>query len=112
MVDVARDAGVPTKRVIEFVSLADLFEALRSGRVTATVLTSTDLGMATKRFPDLQAGMQVGGSAQIVWGVRKGDRALRSALDGYLEHAKKSGAWSRLVVKYYGQEVLRFLAPR
>jgi hypothetical protein len=41
--------------------------------------------------------------------VRKGDGSLKRALDEYLANLRRSASWSRLIVKYFGDETLQVL---
>jgi ABC-type amino acid transport substrate-binding protein len=41
--------------------------------------------------------------------VRKADASLREALDQYLDGTRKTGNWSRLVVRYFGDDALNIL---
>ncbi len=41
--------------------------------------------------------------------MRKEDGDLKRALDAYLTDLRRSAGWSRLVVKYFGDEALQVL---
>jgi hypothetical protein len=41
--------------------------------------------------------------------VRKEDRALLAALDDYVGSVRRTSTWSRLVVKYFGDEAPEIL---
>jgi hypothetical protein len=58
------------------------------------------------RFGTLRAGVTVGTPGRIAWAVRKGDTALGAALSEYLGHVRRGPTWSRLVVKYFGDQAL------
>ena len=41
--------------------------------------------------------------------MRKQDPALRAALDDYLGNVRRGPSWSRLIVKYFGDQALQVL---
>jgi ABC-type amino acid transport substrate-binding protein len=79
-------------------------EALRAGRATATVTDVLDFLLQRRRDRDLQAGMTLGEVLSSAWAVRKTDIQLRRALDAYLSALRSSPNWSRLLVKYFGED--------
>ena len=103
------DAGVPDAEIERFPSLDAVFEALRSGKITATVMSVADLGLAMAKDPSLQPGLALGTPGSSCWGVRQEDRELRQSLDEYLTSVRRTPTWSRLVVKYFGDETLLVL---
>jgi ABC-type amino acid transport substrate-binding protein len=107
--DSAVAAGVPPSRLERYPDFASVLEALRTGRITATVMALSDFTLAVREDHDLQAGVFLGAPASAAWGVRKTDTQLLDALDAYVESVRKSATWSRLVVKYFGEESLRVL---
>jgi ABC-type amino acid transport substrate-binding protein len=44
-----------------------------------------------------------------VLGVRRDDPVLLRALNEYVGNLRRSGAWQRLVVKYFGDDVIEIL---
>jgi ABC-type amino acid transport substrate-binding protein len=88
---------------------ADVLALLRRGSLGATVVSLDSVLTAQARDPELQVGMVVGEPVSRVFGVRKGDVALLAALDGYVANTRRSGAWQRLVVKYFGPRSLDIL---
>ena len=107
--EAALEAGVPAASLRTYDRLEDMFDALQRGEVTAAVLPISELALARKRYPGLQAGVTVGDPGAIAWAVRKGDGSLKRALDEYLANLRRSAAWSRLIVKYFGDETLQVL---
>jgi ABC-type amino acid transport substrate-binding protein len=106
------EAGVPEASIRYYPSLDALFAALGSGEVTASVLSASDLGLARRKHPNLQAGAPVGPTTSAGWGVRKADTALKAALDEYVTSLRKTQTWSRLMVKYFGEETLLVLGKQ
>jgi ABC-type amino acid transport substrate-binding protein len=104
--DAVADAGVPPGSVVLFDRRDDLLQALETGEVSAAVLQSSELAPASKRMAGLQAGVTVGAPGVVAWAVRKEDHALRSALDDYISTLRRGPSWSRLVVKYFGDQAL------
>ena len=105
----AVEAGVPLERMTLFPDREDVFAALADGRITATVMTTTDFLLATRPHPELQGGVAVGAAGRAGWGVRKEDAELLAALDEYVSNFRAGPSWSRLIVKYFGDQALRAL---
>jgi ABC-type amino acid transport substrate-binding protein len=105
-------AGVSEAALRYYPSLDALFAALGSGEITASVLSASDLGLARRKHPNLQAGALVGPTTSAAWGVRKADTALKAALDEYVTSLRKTQTWSRLMVKYFGEETLLVLGKQ
>lgn len=105
----AFDAGVAPSEAQGFTDRELLLEALRAGKITATVMSVSDAALAIKKNPSLQAGIYVGAAARAAWGLRKDADKLEIALNEYLENSRKSAAWSRLVIKYFGEKALSVL---
>lgn len=107
--EAAAAAGVPASRMVDLPDMKAILAALRAGRITAAVVPLADLTLALRHDPALQGGMFVGPPGRAAWAVRKTDPDLRRALDDHLEASRRTGSWSRLVVKYYGEAALRVL---
>jgi ABC-type amino acid transport substrate-binding protein len=110
MADAVAAAQVPPSNVDDGIPTGTLPAALRSGRVTAIVLGVENAIADRRGDPDLQLGVFLGLPVSLAWGVRKTDTKLREALDDYLTSVRRTPTWSRLVVKYFGEdapEVLR-----
>ena len=56
--------------------------------------------------------MTVGPTASVAWAIRKGDAALRSALDAHLANVRRSASWNLLLVRYFGDEAPLVLGHR
>jgi ABC-type amino acid transport substrate-binding protein len=113
--DAIEAAGVPAARTLAVRDLPAALEALRGGQATATVADVLDLLLEQRRDKELQAGMTLGDSLSSAWAVRKTDPELRRALDAYLSGLRSSPNWSRLLVKYFGEDapaVLGRTVPR
>jgi len=102
-------AGLPPARIERLPDFAAVLDALRSGKITATVMSLSDFTLAVRQDPDLLAGVFLGPPGSAAWGVRKTDGELLAALDAYVDSVRKTATWSRLVVKYFGEESLRVL---
>jgi len=105
----AFEAGVPQDKAELLVGTDTLLDALRDGKITATVMTISDFTLATKRYPGLQGGMFIGPANHAAWAIRKEDNSLEAALNEYLDNLRKGPSWSRLVVKYFGDQALAVL---
>lgn len=110
--EAALQEGVPAASLRTYDRLEDMFEALQRGEVTVVVLPISELAIARKRYPALQAGATVGAPGTVAWAVRKEDGDLKRALDEYLVDLRRSAVWSRLVVKYFGDEALQVLGRK
>jgi ABC-type amino acid transport substrate-binding protein len=95
-----RDDGIPTGGYVE---------ALKSGRVTASVWGVESARASQREDPALQLGMFLGPPGSLAYGVRKGDAALLAALNSYIEDMRRTQTWSRLVVKYFGERAPEIL---
>jgi ABC-type amino acid transport substrate-binding protein len=108
----ALEAGVPAGKTEFYPDRDVLLAALKAGRITATVMTVSDFTLAAKRDADLVGGVFVGPAASAGWAVRKDDKQLKAALNEYLENFRKGPSWSRLVVKYFGEQALAVLGRK
>ncbi|HET8648176.1 MAG TPA: transporter substrate-binding domain-containing protein, partial [Vicinamibacteria bacterium] len=102
-VEALEEAGVPASARDESFPTGGYVEALKAGKATATVWGVESAIASQKEDPDLQLGTFVGSQGSLAFGVRKTDPALLAALNEYVEAFRKSPAWSRLVVKYFGE---------
>jgi ABC-type amino acid transport substrate-binding protein len=100
-------AGVPSSRLVYLVDSgggdAMIFPALRSGKISATVMGLENAIAARRRDPAVRVGMFLGQPGSLAFGVRKEDEELRAALSEYITNLKRTATWSRLVVKYFGE---------
>ena len=103
------EAGVKPRDLVAYATMEDLLRALKASEVGAAVLPISELALASKRVPGLEAGMTVGAPGTVAWAVRKEDSALRGAIDDYLANVRRSPSWSRLVVQYFGDQALAVL---
>lgn len=108
----AFDAGLPASAAESFDDRDLMIQALKSGRIEATVMSVSDAALQIQKDPQLQAGTVVGALARASWGIRKESPQLKRALDEYIENARRSGAWSRLVAKYFGEAALTVLGRK
>jgi len=106
------EAGVPASALHLFGTQDEMTQALRKGAVDAVILPVSELVVASRQTQGLVAGVTVGPQGKVAWAVRKQDPQLRAALDEYLTNVRRSPSWSRLIVKYFGDEALRVLGKR
>jgi ABC-type amino acid transport substrate-binding protein len=107
--EAAAAAGVPAANQVPCTDLNDSLDALRKGRVAATVVAVFDYALARKHDPALEAGIFLGTPGTAAWAVRKEDVTLLAALDEYLEALYHSPAHGRLAVKYFSEEALSLI---
>jgi ABC-type amino acid transport substrate-binding protein len=105
----AAEAGVKPADLVAYEKMEDLLRGLKAREIGAAVLPISELALASKRVAGLQAGMTVGAPGTVAWAVRKEDAALRVSLDEYLANVRRSETWSRLVVRYFGDQALTVL---
>jgi two-component system sensor histidine kinase EvgS len=97
-------AGVPADRVRTFATAEEVLAALRAEKATAAVVSTIRAFPMRKDDAEIELGMFLGAQQSSSFGVRKGDVALRTAISDYMGKLRLSGGWSRLVVKYFGEE--------
>jgi ABC-type amino acid transport substrate-binding protein len=102
-------AGVPATALRLFDTQQEMTEALRRGGLDAMILPISELVVISRGTKGLVAGATVGPRGKVAWAVRKQDPALRAALDGYLTNVRRGPAWSRLIVRYFGDQALQVL---
>jgi ABC-type amino acid transport substrate-binding protein len=107
--DAVAAAGVPAAQMVKVDDAPQAFASLREGKATAAVLDLVDFFFERRKDPALEIGMTLGEPLSSSWGVRKSDPALRQALNAYLRDLRNSPAWSRLIVKYFGEDALAVL---
>jgi ABC-type amino acid transport substrate-binding protein len=107
--EAAVEAGVPAANRVEMASREELIAALRAGTIGAAPMTVSDFTLLARRNPDLQGGLFLGVAGRAGWAVRKEAAALKAALDEFIVNFRKGPSWSRLVVKYFGEESLAVL---
>jgi len=107
--DAAAGTGVPSSRTVEFTDGNALLSGLKAQRVSAVVMSVSDLLLAARHDHELHGGLALGPPGSTAWGVRRADTALLRALDDYLRNLRRTPSWSRLVVQYFGQDALAVL---
>jgi ABC-type amino acid transport substrate-binding protein len=109
MADAVAAARVPPSNVDDSIPTGKLPAALKAGTVTAIVLGVENAIADRHEDPDLQLGVFLGPPGSLAWGVRKADTRLREALDTYISSVRRTPTWSRLVVKYFGEDAPEIL---
>ena len=104
MADLVATLGLARDKVDDEVPSGTLPAALKSGRVEAIVYPVEHAILERRADPTLELGMFVGPPLSLGFGLRKGDTALKQALDQYIENLRHTPTWSRLVVKYLGED--------
>jgi ABC-type amino acid transport substrate-binding protein len=97
-------AGVPASALVKVADVPEALAALKTGRAGAAIVDVVDYLQQRRRIPELQLGLSLGGALSSAWGVRKADAELRRSLDAYLAEFRKHPGWSRLLVKYFGED--------
>ena len=103
-------AGVPPAHVDDsFTSASQLVAGLRSGKVSAIVMSAVWAAVEARKDPRLQLGVLLGAPTSVGYAVRKDQPRLLAALDEYIGNVRLTPTWSRLVVKYFGENGLDIL---
>jgi len=97
-------AGVPASRAHRAADVPAAVERLRTGQADATVIGVVDFLLQRRKHRDLEAGLALGEALSSAWAVRKNCPELRQALDLYLAELRRGPNWSRLLVKYFGDD--------
>jgi ABC-type amino acid transport substrate-binding protein len=97
-------AGVPKSNVVDTIPSGTLPQALKSGQVTAVVLGIENAITAQREDQELQLGLFLGPPGSLAYAVRKTDAELLKFLNEYIENLRRTPTWSRLVVKYFGEQ--------
>lgn len=97
-------AGVQTSRALRVADISAAVEAIQTGHADATVTGVVDFLLQRRKHRELEAGLALGTALSSAWAVRKGSPELRQALDAYLGELRRSPNWSRLLVKYFGDD--------
>jgi len=97
-------AGVPVSRALRAADISAAVEAIQTGHADATVTGVVDFLLQRRKHRDLEAGLALGEALSSAWAVRKSCPELRQALDAYLAELRRSANWSRLLVKYFGDD--------
>jgi ABC-type amino acid transport substrate-binding protein len=102
-------AGVPASRIDSFPDMKGMLDALRGGKVAASVMSLSDFVLLRGREPDLVPGPFLGEIKTAAWAVRKDDGVLLHALDEYVDNLRRTPSWGRLAVTYFGDDALSLL---
>ena len=98
--------AVPTAEVVTFETTQQAFQALQQGKGVAYVNDEVSLlsdfaklGDARKDYVILPTNLSV---EPLALGIRKGEVALKAAIDNTLRDFEKSGAAEKAFIKWYG----------
>jgi ABC-type amino acid transport substrate-binding protein len=102
-------AGVPAARTRDNYAVRELNAALRDGSIGAYVVGLETAVLDRRRDPALQIGLFLGPRGRLAFGVQPGAPKLLAALDAHLAALRRTPAWNRLVVRYFGNSALEIL---
>jgi polar amino acid transport system substrate-binding protein len=105
----AVQAGLSPSVLLPFDRRDDLLAAMKDGSIAAAILPVSEMVVSTRRFGALNPGVTVGARGKVAWAIRKEDTGLAAALNEYLANVRRGPSWSRLVVKYFGDQALTVL---
>jgi polar amino acid transport system substrate-binding protein len=111
-VDETLAAGVPAANLVRFDDGEAALAALRGGSIGSTVRPASEFALSARRTKGLRADIMVGAAGKSAWAVRKDSVQLRLALDAYIANTRRATTWSRLVVKYFGDQALDVLGRK
>jgi membrane-bound lytic murein transglycosylase F len=109
MADLLLELGVPASNLEYDVPAEGLSAGLKNGRVSCVVHDVQSAFVDQQADPSLQIGLFVGPPRSYAWGVRHGDARLLAALNEHIANSRRSGTWSRLTIKYFGEGALSIL---
>jgi membrane-bound lytic murein transglycosylase F len=92
-----------------YASTQQLIAALRAGRIAATVMSVRTAIFERQKQPELEFGFVLDSTTRGCYGVPKNRPELLHALDAYIENVRHTATWSRLVIKYFGEDALEVL---
>lgn len=103
------DAGVPRSQIDDTPQQHEMLDLLRAGKVNALARALPLAILNQREDPAIEIGLFVGPRSQFAWGLRKEDTKLRDSLNEHLAVVRRTGAWQRFVVKYFGEAAVDML---
>ena len=107
---------VPTAEVVTFESTQQAFQALQQGKGTAYINDEVSLladfaklGDKSKDYQILPQNLNV---EPLAFGIKKGEVAVKAAVDDALRGLEKSGEANKVFLKWYGPESKLKLFPK
>lgn len=107
---------VPTAEVVTFESTQQAFQALQQGKGTAYINDEVSLladfaklGDKSKDYQILPQNLNV---EPLAFGIKKGEVAVKAAVDDALRDLEKSGEANKVFLKWYGPESKLKLFPK
>jgi polar amino acid transport system substrate-binding protein len=107
---------VPTAEIITFESTQQAFQALQQGKGTAYINDEVSLladfaklGDKSKDYVILPQNLNV---EPLAFGIKKGETAVKTALDNSLRGLEKSGEANKVFLKWYGPQSKLKLFPK
>jgi polar amino acid transport system substrate-binding protein len=107
---------VPTAEIITFESTQQAFQALQQGKGTAYINDEVSLladfaklGDKSKDYVILPQNLNV---EPLAFGIKKGEAAVKTALDDSLRGLEKSGEANKVFLKWYGPQSKLKLFPK
>jgi len=102
--EAAARAGVPSASLVRVGDVPEGLAAMRAARADAAIIDVVDYLQQRRKTRELQLGLSLGAAQSSAWGLRKSDPELREALDAFLKEFRRQPGWSRLLVKYFGDD--------
>ncbi len=109
IVEALAAAQVPAEKLDTSIPSGGSLQALRAGRIDASVIELPDAIVAQRKDAQLQVGVAIGPPAIYAFGMRKADVALKRACDSYLFNLRLTPSWNQLVSKYFGSAAAEIL---
>ncbi|MNO78297.1 Membrane-bound lytic murein transglycosylase F precursor [compost metagenome] len=83
--------------------MVDLLQKVDVGEIDLTLIDSNELAMNQVYFPNVRVGFDLGDERGLAWAVPAGDdNSLLSAINDFLDKARKDGVLQQLKDRYYG----------
>ena len=107
---------VPTAEIVTFESTQQAFQALQQGKGTAYINDEVSLladfaklGDKSKDYQILPQNLNV---EPLAFGIKKGETAVKTAVDDALRNIEKSGEANKIFLKWYGPDSKLKLFPK
>ena len=107
---------VPTAEIVTFESTQQAFQALQQGKGTAYINDEVSLladfaklGEKSKDYVILPQNLSV---EPLAFGIKKGEAAVKVAIDDSLRSLEKSGEANKIFLKWYGPQSTLKLFPK
>jgi len=98
-----RESGIDcTVMLHEDVPAEELIRQVAEGTIEVTIADSNIAQLNRRYYPDIKIGIPIEEPQGLGWAVRKGDKALIGAINGFFNRIKSDGSFDDIYKSYYG----------